>query len=128
MSLHDELTSALNVLRPGAQWVLRGDTLSDLEWIDTEQSVPTQAEVDAQIQKQDVPQSVTPRQARLALLEAGFLDQVEAAVETIGGATKITWEYATVFLRDDPMIATLGALLNLTSAQIDALFIRAAQL
>lgn len=66
--------------------------------------------------------SVTPRQARLALLGAGLLDQVEAAVKTAGGATQITWDYATQINRNDPLIATIAIGLNLTSAQIDALF------
>ena len=37
---------ALQSLRPGAQWVLRGD---DLEWLDTEQTQPTDAEIDAEV-------------------------------------------------------------------------------
>jgi len=37
---------ALHSLRPGAQWVLRGD---DLEWMDTEQTQPTEAEITAEV-------------------------------------------------------------------------------
>lgn len=37
---------ALLSLRPGAQWVFRGD---DLEWLDTEQTRPTDAEIAAEI-------------------------------------------------------------------------------
>lgn len=37
---------ALVSLRPGAQWVLRGD---DLEWLDTEQTRPTDADIAAEI-------------------------------------------------------------------------------
>jgi hypothetical protein len=37
---------ALQSLRPGAQWVLRGD---DLEWLDTEQTQPTEAEIAAEV-------------------------------------------------------------------------------
>lgn len=37
---------ALQSLRPGAQWVLRGD---DLEWHDTEQTRPTDAEIEAEV-------------------------------------------------------------------------------
>ena len=37
---------ALQSLRPGAEWVLRGD---ELEWLDTEQSQPTDAEIEAKI-------------------------------------------------------------------------------
>jgi hypothetical protein len=37
---------ALQSLRPGAEWVLRGDVL---EWLDTEQTQPTEAEITAEI-------------------------------------------------------------------------------
>jgi len=75
-----------------------------------------------------VPQSVSPRQARLALNQQGLLDQVNAAVTAAGGATLITWEYATQINRSDPMIAALSTQLNLTSAQLDQLFQLAATL
>jgi hypothetical protein len=72
--------------------------------------------------------SVTPRQARLALLQAGLLDQVQAAVDAAGGATKITWEYALEIKRTDPMITAIGSALNLAPEQIDNLFQLAATL
>jgi hypothetical protein len=76
--------------------------------------------------------SVTPRQARLALLGAGKLAAVEAALAAMTGAqgeaARITWEFATEVRRDDPLIAALGPALNLTGAQIDALFVTAAGL
>jgi hypothetical protein len=37
---------ALQSLRPGAEWVLRGD---DLEWLDTNQAQPTDAEIAAEV-------------------------------------------------------------------------------
>lgn len=37
---------AIQYLRPGAEWVLRGD---DLEWLDTEQTQPTEAEITAEV-------------------------------------------------------------------------------
>jgi hypothetical protein len=37
---------AISSLRPGAQWVLRGD---DLEWLDQSQARPTDAEIDAEV-------------------------------------------------------------------------------
>ena len=37
---------ALVSLRPGAQWTLNGD---DLEWLDTEQTQPTDAEITAEV-------------------------------------------------------------------------------
>jgi len=38
--------NALHSLRPGAEWVLRGD---DLEWLDTNQTQPTDAEITAEV-------------------------------------------------------------------------------
>lgn len=37
---------ALQSLRPGAEWVLRGDAL---EWLDTNQTQPTEAEIAAEV-------------------------------------------------------------------------------
>lgn len=37
---------ALQSLRPGAEWVLRGD---ELEWLDQTQTRPTDAEIDAEV-------------------------------------------------------------------------------
>jgi hypothetical protein len=37
---------ALLSLRPGAEWVLRGD---DLEWLDQNQTQPTDAEIQAEV-------------------------------------------------------------------------------
>ena len=44
----NEMTTvdALQSLKPGAEWVLRGDTL---EWLDGSQTEPTQSEIDAEV-------------------------------------------------------------------------------
>lgn len=44
-----DIPAALQVLRPGAQWVLRGDEFSGLEWLDAIQSCPTEEEINAEI-------------------------------------------------------------------------------
>ena len=74
-----------------------------------------------------VPTSVTPRQARLALLQIGKLDAVSAALTAIPDpaqrtAAQIEWEYATVIERNSPLVTSLAAGLGLTAADIDALF------
>lgn len=73
-----------------------------------------------------VPQSVTPLQARQALLASNLLDAVNAAVAGADAATKLAWEYATAVERNSPFTKTLATALNLTDAQVDALFIKAA--
>ena len=39
-----DITHALTALKPGAQWVLRGDDYTGLEWLDNEQQ-PTKQEI-----------------------------------------------------------------------------------
>lgn len=77
-----------------------------------------------------VPQSVSRRQGRLALLDIGRLDVVESAIEAIADPAKKraaqieyeadTWERGNQFLRD--MWAQLGG----TAEQLDDLFVLAA--
>lgn len=67
--------------------------------------------------------NITPRQARLALTHFGLRSQVEAYVAAASQDVKDTWEFATMINRDDPLIQTAQALLSLTDAQIDALFV-----
>lgn len=83
-------------------------------------------------QPQVVPASVTMRQARLALLAAGLLDDVDAAIAAIPDpvqrkAAQIEWEYATEVRRESPMLAMLAPALGLDDAALDDLFRRAAE-
>ena len=77
-----------------------------------------------------VPFSVTMRQARLALLAAGLLDDVEAAIAAIPDpvqrkAAQITWEFSGEVQRKNGLVSQLAPSLGMTEAQIDALFIAA---
>jgi hypothetical protein len=60
-----------------------------------------------------VPSSITPRQCRLLLLKKGLLSQVESMIAQQDEATKITWEYALEFERDNPLLLKLATNLNL---------------
>lgn len=80
-----------------------------------------------------VPQSVSMRQARLALLQAGLLDQVDEAIAAIEDPTarreaEITWNYSTDVERDAPLVEQLAASFGLTPEQVDDLFRTAATL
>jgi hypothetical protein len=44
-----DLAAALQALKPGAQWVLRGSEYSGLEWMDQVQTQPTEAELNTKI-------------------------------------------------------------------------------
>jgi len=74
-----------------------------------------------------VPFSVPAVNAKLALAQAGYHSTVEAIIAQADEEAQIWWSDATVFQRDHPMVATFGAALGLTSAQIDDLFRLAAE-
>lgn len=74
------------------------------------------------------PTVVSMRQARLALLQSGLLDQVATAINAGSQADQITWEYATEVRRADPLVANLSVALGLTELQLDGLFTLAASL
>lgn len=73
-----------------------------------------------------VPSAVRNAQLRLALLDAGKLPAATALVAQAEEGTKILWEYEPEIHRDHPLIVSFGALLSLSPAQLDALFIAAA--
>ena len=48
-----DIPDALQALKPGAQWVLRGGVYSGLEWVDSIQTKPTETEVNSKISELD---------------------------------------------------------------------------
>lgn len=87
-----------------------------------------QMQADEMRARNPVPQSVTMRQARLALLGAGLLDDVEAAIAGAGPAAKIEWDYAAEVQRSSGLVPAMAVALGMTDEQIDALFIDAEKL
>lgn len=79
-----------------------------------------------------VPSTVTMRQARLALLQAGKLAQVEVAIQALPSPQKeaalIEWDYSSEVHRNRQFVQMLGAAIGLSSAELDALFVTAAGL
>lgn len=79
-----------------------------------------------------VPESVTMRQARLALHAAGLLSGVDAAIasmqEPAKTAAAIEWEYASAVERNAGLVPAMAAALGMSEADIDDLFITAATL
>lgn len=76
-----------------------------------------------------VPAEVTMRQARLALLAAGKLAAVDAAINALSEPTKtaarIEWEYSGTVRRHQPLVLALAPALGLDAAGLDALFVAA---
>jgi len=91
----------------------------------------TSEELKAALKEAKLPpyKPVTALQARRALRAAGLYDAVVAAVNAATDADlKDSWEYATEWLRDAPWISSMAAQLNLSSDQVDALFVQASAL
>ncbi len=82
--------------------------------------------VPGEVPSDPVPKVVSMRQARLALLGAGLLAQVNTAVANMpgaeGDAARIEWEYAQEVRRDSPLVAGLSAALGLTDETLDNLY------
>lgn len=85
-----------------------------------------------------VPATVTRRQARQALLLAGLLDDVPAAIALLDDGTpegaqkmrlaQIEWEDSLEFERARPLVIEIGAAIGLDAAKLDELFATAAGL
>ncbi len=91
----------------------------------------TPEEIEA-ARRASVPASVTMRQARLALLGAGLLAGIDAAINSLPSpqkeAARIEWEYSQEVQRQNGFVSVLAPMLGLTEAQTDALFLTAAGL
>lgn len=90
------------------------------------------AQILADLQKLLVPDSVTMRQARIALLQAGKLATVNSTIAAMAGAqgeaARIEWEFSSEVKRNQPLVLALAPVLGMTSGEIDQLFITAAGL
>jgi hypothetical protein len=104
-----------------------GDYRDYVQWLE-EGNIPEPADPKPPI----ITLIVTMRQARLALMNAGLLDQVDAAIEALPSPQKeyarIEWEYSQEVHRQKPFVQQLGAALGLSPEQIAALFEEAVKL
>lgn len=80
-----------------------------------------------------IPDRVTRRQARQALLLAGKLSAVQPAIDAIAdpiqrGLAQIEWDDSQDFERKRPLLVAIGTAIGLGSDDLDALFVQAAAL
>jgi hypothetical protein len=119
-----ELFSQLSALPIGARPVFLAASIKVVE-----DYFAAQAAAQAEAAK---PKEVTMRQARLALLQAGFLDKVMAAIAGMPSpkkeAAQIEWEYSNSLKRSQPLTVELGEALGLDAAALDALFLTSSKL
>ena len=112
-----------------ADYMGRHYTYNDGVWTATE----TKARYDYEQYKSSIPARVTMRQARLALLQAGLLDDIELAINnleepTLKRAVQIEWEYAQDIRRDWQALIMITEAMGMTEEQLDELFIAASKL
>ena len=72
---------------------------------------------------QYVPNKVSMRQARLALLNQSLLDQVNSTIKS--PEAQIEWEYSTTVERDSKFVQEMILKLNMSKEQVDNLFVLA---
>ena len=65
---------AIQSLRPNAQWVLRG---GELEWMDTEQTQPTEAEITAEVTRLQAEYDNKEYQRQRAAAYPSIADQLD---------------------------------------------------
>lgn len=76
-----------------------------------------------------IPQSVTMRQARIALLRVNKLSLIQPAINSLPSPQKveaqITWEYSQEVQRNNGLVSQLAPALGMTEQDIDDLFVLA---
>ena len=75
-----------------------------------------------------IPDRVTARQFKLALLQAGLLASVEGWINSQSQAVQIAYNNSGTFVRGEPMMQAGFTALGFTPEQIDAFFTAAAEI
>ena len=79
-----------------------------------------------------VPNTVTMRQARLALFDSGRMSEFLSVLDALPSPQKerayIEWEFSTDVRREDPLFTMISTGLNLSESDIDGFFTSASTL
>lgn len=73
-----------------------------------------------------IPNSITPLQAKLQLLDEELLDEVEVMVK-VDRKIELYWTNAQNFYRNDEILLGMATALGLSDAQLDDLFFQASK-
>jgi hypothetical protein len=114
-----------NTSTAGTEGELRANW-SGTAWVERPYTAPGAAPITS-----PVPQTVTRRQAKAALILAGKVDAVEAALAAIPdplarSLAQNEWDESLQFERQRPLLVQLAAAIGLTDADLDELFRAAA--
>ena len=72
-----DFTQALISLRPGAVWTIRGDTYEGLEWLDENQTKPTEQEIQAERERLENLFIYNEYQRKRSVEYPSFADQLD---------------------------------------------------
>ena len=81
----------------------------------------------AQRKEELKPKELTPRQARLILLQYELLDDIEELIKT-NKPISIWWEYSLDIQRNDERLLEFANIAGITSEQLDAMFLEGSKL
>ena len=97
------ITEALILLKPEAEWAVRGGNYSDIEWLDKNQIMPTEEEINAKIAELEAAEPARQvREIRNRLLAESDWTQSRDVVLL----NDITWKRYRQDLRDLPASAS----------------------
>lgn len=126
------IESAIHYLRPKAAWALRGQSYFGIEWLDTQQTIPTEEEVaDAMLLPEPVivPQEVPMWALKEVCVTRNHTSAIDAALASLPEPLRIKatlrWEYKDTISRGSSMISALQSILGWTNAYVDELFVAA---
>lgn len=127
-----KIESAIHALRPGASWAIGGDTYAGLEWLDSQQSKPTEEEVAAQMMLPEpvaVPQEVPMWALKEICVSRNHTSAIDTALASLPEPPRVKatlrWEYKDTISRGSSMISALQAILGWSDAYVDELFVAA---
>ena len=98
------IVSALEALKPKSEWTLRGETYADLEWLDKNQTKPTEEQVTAKIAeiKAAEPMALLREERNILLAQSDWTQVSDSPLDT--EPTKL-WRKYRQALRDLPLSA-----------------------
>ena len=98
------IVSALEALKPKSEWTLRGETYADLEWLDKNQTKPTEEQVTAKIAeiKAAEPMALLREERNIRLAQTDWTQVSDSPLDT---APTNIWRKYRQALRDLPLSA-----------------------